>query len=46
MSDERKLTPLEHLNVLYKIAKINTGKYVEKVIIDISNQFLKKLLKH
>lgn len=45
MSDERKLTPLEHLNVLYKIAKINTGIYVEKVIIDISNQFLKKALK-
>lgn len=45
MSDDCKLTPLEHLGVLYKIAKINTALYAEKIIIDISKEFIKKALK-
>lgn len=42
---DSKLTPLEHLDVLHKIAKINTDLYAEKVMIDISNEFIKKALK-
>lgn len=45
MSDDCKLTPLEHLNVLQKIAKRNTEFLVEKIIIDISYKFLENALK-